>query len=52
MATQIRSAHPAIELINQEVAVVILFSLTGLVLSLYLLPLLGADALAALAYLG
>jgi hypothetical protein len=52
MRTQIWSAHPAIELIDHEVAVVILFSLGGLVLSLYLLPLLGADALAALAYLG
>jgi hypothetical protein len=52
MPTQTWSAHPAIELIDQEVAVVTLFSLSGLMLSLYLLPLLGADALTALAYLG
>jgi|HubBroStandDraft_1064217.scaffolds.fasta_scaffold1303665_1 hypothetical protein len=52
MRTQICSAQPAIELIDHEVAVVTLFSLSGLVLSLYLLPLLGADALAALLYLG
>ena len=52
MSVQLRSAGAVTGYESEEVEVVLLFSLGGLVLSLYLLPLLGVEAFTLLSCAG